>query len=175
MKKLYSLLLIFMLFSSLLVFAHHENVDRIEKVRERVNDESDDSEERVDRDVRIEKILDGVNASGDRRVAAIDKLRDRIRRDAAKTIDRLKLRNVQIEHRIVKREEAIEIRERLKECITEGDLEECKELRKETKLRIKHSLQRTTNRVLNVLTKLKERVENSDFENKDTALEEINT
>ncbi len=73
---------------------------------------------------------------------------------------------------LVNREDFNKIGLRLKECKSEE--EACKELRREAKLKAKNTLKNITERILNVLSKLKERIESSGIENKEGALNEIN-
>ena len=87
-------------------------------------------------------------------------------------VQKLKRDNVAEKAQIV-REEATQIREKLSKCI-DNEEENCKALRSEVKLRVKRSLARITEKTLNVLNKLKERVNNSDIVDKDAALEKIN-
>ena len=89
------------------------------------------------------------------------------------TLKNLRRANALTERKLMKKTEATELKEKLTECRSSEE-QDCKDLKKEARLRIKTSLQRITEMMLNVLNKLKDRIEDSDAENKDSILEEIN-
>lgn len=83
------------------------------------------------------------------------------------------IREANKERRELRREEIKDLRERLKACKENND-EVCEDLRTGSKLRIKHSLEKISSRVLDMLNSLKERVKDADIEDVDSALEKVN-
>jgi len=152
MKKLISLILMLILVIGIvpLVFAHHEGA------RDRDSD-------REDRDGPLRSIAnDKTLRRANQQLLEVPDLLKKVRRT-----------NLAGDRSMLQKKDAMEIRERLREC-KENDEEDCKNLRKVAKVRAKHSMLKITERILSVLNTLKEGIENSDMENKDEALSEIN-
>jgi len=95
-------------------------------------------------------------------------------RSIPKVVDRLRaLKFLSIKR--LEREEVMDIKDRLEECKDKEEVSDCKELRTEAKDWVKERLKELTERILNALVKLKEKINASDSENKQAILDEINS